>query len=187
MPGTVAKKPADAASQTPQPGQRKTLRLLPIGAGVVVLIAVQIVVTWVVMPRLAPSHAAPSDADGTLAAHAQGKVEHDADRVDLAEVAVGDFSFSNTSAVPGIIMNVDFKLTALASPSQSSILESQMRWHQERIREAINRIVRSSSYDQLTDPNLGTLKRLIRGEINQLMSGKLVSEIVINDIRILEQ
>jgi hypothetical protein len=84
-------------------------------------------------------------------------------------------------------LHVDFKLTALASTRQSSTLESQFRWNQERIREAVNKIVRSSSYDELNEPNLGTLKRLIREELNRVLAKDLINEIVINDIRVLEQ
>jgi len=59
--------------------------------------------------------------------------------------------------------------------------------HQERVREAVNRVIRGANIDELHDPILGTLKRLIKDEINQVLGKNIVVEIVINDIRILEQ
>jgi flotillin len=47
--------------------------------------------------------------------------------------------------------------------------EAQVKVHTARIRQAVNKIVRSSSLEELNDPNLGTIKRLVREEINRLL------------------
>jgi hypothetical protein len=39
----------------------------------------------------------------------------------------------------------------------------------------------------MNDPNLGTIKRLIREEINRLLQKTYVIEVVITDVRIMEQ
>ncbi|HEY3967834.1 MAG TPA: flagellar basal body-associated FliL family protein [Planctomycetaceae bacterium] len=184
----AALKPAPAAAhQTSQSGQRKSKTTLVIGAVIGGVIAVQIGVTYLLMRSHAPSNSGASHADAATAAPARVTPEHETAEEEIAEISLGEFSFSNTAAVPGIILHVDFKLTALASTRQSSTLESQFRWNQERIREAVNKIVRSSSYDELNEPNLGTLKRLIREELNRVLAKDLINEIVINDIRVLEQ
>jgi hypothetical protein len=59
--------------------------------------------------------------------------------------------------------------------------------HTARIRQAVNKIVRSSSLEELNDPSLGTIKRLTREEINRLLRKSYVSEVVITDVRIIEQ
>ena len=186
----AATRPAQSTPATPpespQPGGRKPMPGLVIGAIVAGVIAAQIGVTYLLMRETAPSNDATARSERTHSG-TEHDPEHDADREESAEIALGEFSFSNTAAVPGIIMHVDFKLTALALPSQSAILESQIKRSRERVRETINKVVRSASYDELIDPNLGTLKRMMRDELNRMLDKSLIGEVVINDIRILQQ
>ncbi len=183
---SAALKQAPAGEAAHKPPQQRNTKVL-IGAVVAGMIAVQIGVTYLLMRERAPAETGASHANGAHAVPAHKLPDHEPVEEEFAEVSLGEFSFSNTAAVPGIIMHVDFKLTALASTKQSSTLEAQFRWNQERIREAVNKIVRSSSYDELNEPNLGTLKRLIREELNRVLAKDLINEIVINDIRVLEQ
>ncbi|HEY3965761.1 MAG TPA: flagellar basal body-associated FliL family protein, partial [Planctomycetaceae bacterium] len=106
---------------------------------------------------------------------------------EFAEVTLGDYSFSNSTAVPGIIIHVDFKLSAVATSKMASSLESQLKVHQMRVREKVNKIVRSSNLDELNDPNLGTIKRLIKEDINRLLRKTYVVEVIITDMRVMEQ
>src|SRR5439155_15861148 len=131
------------------------------------VIAVQAVVTYLLLPapKAAESARKPDEKDQ----HAQtpaAEPEHDVIEGDVAEVSLGDFSFSNGTAAPGSIIHVNFKLAAVASAKQVSSLEGQVKLHEARIRQAVNKIVRSSSFDELNDPNLSTIKRLVREEIN---------------------
>ena len=56
-----------------------------------------------------------------------------------------------------------------------------------RVREKVNKIVRSSNLDELNDPNLGTIKRLIKEDINRLLRKTYVVEVIITDMRVMEQ
>lgn len=178
----------DASAPSKGKGKKKLL----IGGIVLVVIAVQVVVTYLLLP-----HPAASDS-GHKPQHAEKEHDHhppepshepegDSPEGEVAEVSLGDFSFSNGTAAPGIIIHVDFKLAAVASSKQASSLETQVKVHTARIRQAVNKIVRSSSLEELNDPNLGTIKRLIREEINRLLRKSYVNEVVITDVRIIEQ
>jgi hypothetical protein len=158
------------------------------GAAFVAVLVVQIAVTDLLLT--------PSRSDPSASRKPEKKVpaESDADHSEndpgsreYSEVLLGEFSFSNRSAVPGLIIHVDFNLAAVVLRRQASTLESQAKYHRGRIREAVNAIVRNSTLEELNDPNLATLKRLIRQEINRLLDNRLVHEVVINDIRIMEQ
>lgn len=175
--------PAPDAAGAPK---RKSKKLL-IGAIVLVVVAVQAVVTYLVLGR----HPGAETGDGHgEKPHAEAAAdEHDAEggSADVAEVRLGDFGFSNGTASPGSIMHVDFKLSAITSAKQASSLEAQVKAREARIRQAVNRIVRSSNLDELNDPGLTTIKRQARDEINRVLQKSYVIEIVISDFRLMEQ
>ena len=74
-----------------------------------------------------------------------------------------------------------------AAGSQASSLKQQLEVHSARVRQLVNQIVRRSSLEDLNDPNLSTIKRLIRQEVNRLLRKSYVIEVVISDIRTMEQ
>jgi len=178
----------EAGSASKGKGKKKLL----IGGIVLTVIAVQVVVTYLLLPHPAASESShkPQHEEKAHDHHAPASThepEGDGPDGDVAEVSLGDFSFSNGTAAPGIIIHVDFKLAAVASSKQASSLEAQAKVHTARIRQAVNKIVRSSSLEELNDPNLGTIKRLVREEINRLLRKSYVNEVVITDVRIIEQ
>jgi len=195
MAGTIAKQGTPTAPPVGKEptgkaptGPTKPGKLLIFGAALLTMIAVQIAVTELLLsPGRTESDARgkPNNAEET--ATDTGHSRHDSPGHDLSEVSLGGFSFSNRIAVAGIVLHVDFDLAAVALQNQAATLESQAQRHRGRIREAINAIVRNSNYEELNDPNLATVKRLIHEEINRLLEEDLVIEVVINDVRVLEQ
>lgn len=189
MAGTVSNpaQPANTAPpNSPQSGDRRTSTLLMFCAFIVIVACVQIVVTDLLMPGSADS-SARRRAEQNSAAAGQRDSDHESSAEQFAEVAMGDFSVSNTAAMRNVITHVNFKLTALTSSSQASSLESQIKWNEERFREAVNRTVRNANIDELYDPTLETIKRLILEETNRIFGRKVVVEILMNDIRVIQQ
>ena len=189
MAADVAEEPKVQHSEhdTPAPAKGNSRKKLLIGGIVLVVVAVQAIVTWLLLPNSASDggHGKP-DAKEHAAAAAH-EPEEDAPEGDVAEVALGDFSFSNTTAMAGSILHVDFKLAAVTSSRQASSLEERVKTNTARIRQAVNKIVRSSNLEELNDPHLGTIKRLIKEDINRLLRKTYVNEVVITDVRIIEQ
>jgi flagellar basal body-associated protein FliL len=189
---------ADAAD-APRRRSKKPLLI----ALVVVFVAVgQGVITYFLLPAVSgegthgesakadPSHGetAPKDDHGghdNHGDHGGHGGSHSASAT--VEVSVGEFVCSNGSASPGSILHVTCRVFAITAGNQSSTLESQLNAHQARVRQAVAKILRSSNLEELHDPNMGTVKRLIREELNRLMKKSLVMEIVITDIRVIEQ
>lgn len=182
-------KPAEgAAHDAPVHARKRPTKLLLIAGIVMLIIVVQIVVTFMLLPGHKPSggdHKSDAKEHATDEHHGGG--EGDAAEGEFAEVTLGDYSFSNSTAVPGIIIHVDFKLSAVATTKMASSLEAQLKIHQMRVREKVNKIVRSSNLDELNDPNLGTIKRLIKEDINRLLRKSYVIEVIITDMRVMEQ
>ena len=57
----------------------------------------------------------------------------------------------------------------------------------DRVRQAVVKVARSSNREDLEDPNLSTMKRLIREEINKVLRKSFIIEVVISDFRTMEQ
>lgn len=182
-------KPAETAAHDAPVPAGKPKKWLLIGVIVVIVVIVQVVVTSLLLPGHAASDNGgkhdDKDHDHTASdSHHGDGADPDGE---FAEVPMGDFSFSNGTAAPGMIIHVDFKLAAVATTKQASSLDSQLKLHQARVRQAVNKIVRMSSLEELNDPNLATIKRLVREDINRLLKKTYVVEVVITDVRTMEQ
>jgi flagellar basal body-associated protein FliL len=192
MSAEVAEQPkaADAASHDAPAGKGKPKKFVVIGAIILIVVIVQVVVTSLLMPGhpAADTGAKHEDKEHEHAApDAHGHGDGEAAEGEFAEVPMGDFSFSNGTAAPGMIIHVDFKLSAVATSKQASSLDAQLKVHQARVRQAVNKIVRMCNLEELNDPNLATIKRLIREDINRLLRKSYILEVVITDVRTMEQ
>jgi len=191
MAAEVAEQPKQAETAAPHdaPASKGSpKKWIVIGAIVLIVVIVQVVVTSLLLPGHAPADSGAKheekEQDHAATNQHHGDAENDGE---FAEVPMGDFSFSNGTAAPGMIIHVDFKLSAVATSKQASSLDAQLKLHQARVRQAVNKIVRMSSLDELNDPNLATIKRLIREDINRLLRKSYVLEVVITDVRTMEQ
>ena len=59
--------------------------------------------------------------------------------------------------------------------------------HNARVRQAVLKVARSASLEDLNDPNLTTIKRQLREEINKVLRKSYVTEVVISDFKTMEQ
>jgi flagellar basal body-associated protein FliL len=177
------------------PAKGKSKKKILIGGIIFVVVAVQAVVTYLLIPHSSSSSAGHKPAEKEHGAASAHESDHGHDHGhepeigegDVAEVSLGSFSFSNGTAVPGVIIHVDFKLSAVTAAKQAASLEGQVKVHDARIRQAVNKIVRGSNLEELNDPNLHAIKRSIREEINRLLRKSYVNEVVITDVRTIEQ
>lgn len=107
---------------------------------------------------------------------------------DSVEVQVDSFSTTNGRAAPGSVIHTTFKLTAVVPLGQEIEFERLANQQNNgRVRQAVEKIVRSANLDDLNDPNLATIKRQLREEINKILKKSYVSEIVISDFKMMEQ
>lgn len=185
MAGATAEKEAPAAAPVAAPAKKSGKLMLILGV-VVAAIVVNLVVLYMLVPREAaakPDEAASKEHGGKGGHNDEptGPVD------DTVEVVIGEFNSTNVIASPGLVIHVDFKLSAITTGGQASSLEAQLKTHQARVREKVFRIARSSNLEDLNDPNLGTLKRQIREDINRLLRKSYVTEVIISDMRTIEQ
>ncbi len=110
------------------------------------------------------------------------------DDVELVEVELGQFNVTNRKAAPGSVLHISFTLFAVVAKDQQVAFDLAANTeHKARVRQAVDKVVRSSNLDDISDPSLSTIKRLIREEINKVLRKSYVVEVVIDGFKTLEQ
>jgi flagellar basal body-associated protein FliL len=157
------------------------------GGIVLVVVVVPAVVTYLLLPQPTASNAGHRPAEEKPAVAAGHEPAGEAHRTGIAEVSLGEFKISNGMAVPGETIDIEFKLAAVTAAQQAQGLEAQVKSHTARIRQAVIGIVRRSRYDELSDPQLDTIRQLIHEDVNRLLGKVYVNDVTITDVTITEQ
>lgn len=160
----------------------KTLAI--VGLIVLVMGLEAAVIYWLIPPR-GEATVQAAGAHG----EEQPSSESEADpHKSTVEVSLDSFNCTNSRGGSGSIMHVSFRVTAIvARDQQTKFEETANNEHKTRVKQAIEKVTRSLSLEDLNDPNLSTMKRLIREEINKLLGKSYVTEVVISDFRTIEQ
>lgn len=107
---------------------------------------------------------------------------------DYVEVELDDYSVTNTTAAQGHTIHVTFKLIALVSKSSQAQFETVVRKeNRHRVKESVERIIRSASLNDLKDSQLDFIKRRMREDINKTLGNSYINKIVIIEFRLMEQ
>ena len=144
---------------------------------------------YLILPR--PSDAS-TDPAGTGIATGDDSSDTDpaatVDPGDGVEVEIDKFNTTNSRARLGATVHVSFSLIAIVkSNNQAAFTEAANQAHKARVREAVVKIVRSASMDNLNDPDLSVIKRQIREEVNKVLRNSYILDVVIDDFRQMEQ
>jgi flagellar basal body-associated protein FliL len=156
-------------------------KTLLIAAIVLVAMTLEAVVIYMLMPpKTQQATAAPDETKETP--------EETEKNDDTEEVLIDSFNCTNNRIAPGSVVHLSFKVICVVSEGQKNpFIEAANTKHKTRVRQAIERIARSASLEELNDPALSVLKRLIREDVNKILNRSFVSEVVITDFRMMEQ
>jgi len=156
-----------------------TKSLLIAGIVLVAMVLEAAIIYFVMPPRSAVQAADAAPEDDLVASTVTD---------DSSEVLIDSFNCTNNNIAPGSVVHLSFKVIGVVPRSQHLAFEENAnKTHKTRVRQSIERIARSSNLEDLNDPNLNTIKRLIREEINKLLGKSYITEVVINDFRMMEQ
>jgi flagellar basal body-associated protein FliL len=112
----------------------------------------------------------------------------EASEPDTVEVEVDSFSASNSLAAPGSVIHVRFNLVAtVAKGQETTFAELVSKSKQARARQAVIKVARSASLEDLQDPELNVFKRQIKEEINKVLHKSYVNDVIISSFRTMEQ
>lgn len=100
------------------------------------------------------------------------------------EFELGDFKISNNS-VEGSPLRVDCKIFAEIPKEYESNFTEVYEKKKHRVRDAIQAVVRAASYTDVTDPDLGTVKRKIKKSVADVIGGDkpFITQIIISDFQ----
>lgn len=114
--------------------------------------------------------------------------KQDEEQDSLAEVEIHTFNVTNNTAAADAIIHISFKLYALVAADQKSDFDKAANEdNKARVREAVERIARGATVEDLNDPAAGTLKRLLREEINKVLKQSYIVEVVLSDFKTMQQ
>ncbi len=114
--------------------------------------------------------------------------KQDDEQDSLTEVEIHSFNVTNNTAAADAIIHISFKLYALVAADQKSEFDKAANdENKARVREAVERITRGATVEDLNDPAAGTLKRLLREEINKVLKQSYIVEVVLSDFKTMQQ
>ena len=186
-----AANPAAGAESESAPKKKKfdlSSKKVKIMALLLVVMGAQTAVVYLILPS-------PSDAGHDAAAEHEGGGHgnahgggHGGSRGDTAEVDIADFSSTVSTNGGGTIFFVTFKLSATVAESvREEFVTLVTQSHKARVNEAVVKVIRKSSMEDLNDPELDTFRRNLRSEINNILPQRYLDEVIIGEFRTMEQ
>lgn len=136
---------------------------------------------------LMPSH--PSPAAGSDDSEDSDATKVESSSSNTVEEPLGEAFKCTNNRAKGSVVFLNFKVTVVLKDGREAVefREALTKMYKTRVRQVIEKIARSASMDDLYDPHLSTLKRLIREEVNKVMTKSYVIEVVVNDFQMTEQ
>lgn len=183
----IENNPDETAEGTEESAVKKPGLLASKKVKVIGLVMIVMFVEAIGMYFLLPAPSVADDAQGELAATEEGADGEEGD-IEMKEVEIGAFKTTNTIAAPGSIIHVSFTAIAMVSAenedSFNTAVKEQYNW---RVKQAVSKVIRSSSLEDLNAPSQGTISRLIREEINKVLSKSYVMRVVLEPYTMMEQ
>lgn len=154
-------------------------------AKVLALLVIVMVVQGAAMYLLFPKPADTSKKDPSSSGPGEGG---DSSNIATAEVPIDNFNTTNSRAEPGSVLNVTFKLVAeVSKDNEPAFTEAAHKTHKARVGQAIVEVIRSASLPDLNDPDLITVKRLMKEKINKVLRNSYVIQVFVSEFRVLIQ
>lgn len=107
------------------------------------------------------------------------------------EVELGSFKITTTSLQKMAVGQADESVHILQFDAsvmvqngpQTQRVEKVFNRYEKRLHATVDSITRSASQDELDDPNLDSLRGKIRKNVNKLLGGNVVDEVIVSDFR----
>jgi flagellar FliL protein len=146
--------------------------------------------TTTIAEKLASADAA-EETEGA-AAHHEEKGEHAADGEEVAahdmhEVKLGSYHVVTFNTETGTSLNIDFELYGTVLAKEEKEFTELFEANKVRLREQILVTVRGSDVADLSDPDLGLLKRKILEKTNRTLGKPLLNEAIFSKFSFIER
>lgn len=170
----MATSPAPTEPAAPPKANAKG-KLIQFGV-VLVLMAIEGVAIFYFANSLSPPPAA-AKAEGAESANGPAS---ESDQNKLSELPLAECRASNRAS--GKLVYFQVKVVALVQPSRLEEVTKVVQAHSARIQDRINFVFRSADLANLSEPNLDTIKRRIKAEVDRILDDdKAVTEVLMPD------
>lgn len=196
---------APAAPDTSPPPVKKPgfMTLVKAIAVISVLVLLQLVAVAMLVPtpqetahiaeQLIAADAAheAEESENAAAKHGEasqdkGKGAHGGART-MNEVKLGSYHVVTFNTETGTSLNIDFELYGTVLAKEEEDFSHRFEANKVRIREQVLVTVRGSEISDLSDPDLGLLKRKILEKVNRTLGKPLVSEAIFSKFSFIER
>jgi flagellar basal body-associated protein FliL len=100
------------------------------------------------------------------------------------EIDVGNYKFMADKTSGGRLSSAEFSLYITALEGLDRIARTRLASHKFRVQEEIESLLRQAHSGDFDDPSLNDLKRQIRDKINQTLGNRVVSDVIIANMKI---
>ncbi|MBX9656266.1 flagellar basal body-associated FliL family protein [bacterium] len=117
-------------------------------------------------------------------AHEEALVKEAHAESDFVEFELGDYKISNNS-VEGSPMRIDCKIFAEVPKEYEHHFTEAYELKKHRVRDAVQAIVRGASYADVTDPDLGAIKRKLKKAIMDVIGSEkpYIAQVIVSDFQ----
>lgn len=190
---------ADSSNPTVEAGKKKgsgLVSLLKAGAFILVVVVVEVVAASMLVPSA-------QDAETTarkLAAAKQGELDEETGGADnttdstspladkeTMEVDLGRYNVTRYNPENDTTLIVDFELFGVVLAEEALSFEAQFEKNKVRLREQVIMTLGGADSTDLTDAELGLLKRRILEKTNRALGKPLVQEVLFSKFNFVER
>ena len=148
--------------------------------------------TTTIAEKLASADAIQDAEETEGAAHHEEKEEHAGDGEEAAahsmhEVKLGSYHVVTFNTNTGTSLNIDFELYGTVLAKEEKEFTELFEANKVRLREQILVTVRGSDVTDLSDPDLGLLKRKILEKTNRTLGKPLLNEAIFSKFSFIER
>jgi flagellar basal body-associated protein FliL len=101
------------------------------------------------------------------------------------EISMGNFEFTADKTAGGRIARAEFSLYITALEGLDRIARTRLASYKFRVQQDIELLLRQAHSGDFEDPVLSDLKRQIREQINQVLGNRVVSDVIITNLKII--
>ncbi len=172
------------------PGAKSVVGMVIAAAFMGAVVAVECLIAWLMIPSVDEVVAQAEQKIQQRMPASSDPVDQLAPEEDVkptVEVDLGDHSFSTFLPARGVNLRVDFHLYGIVRREDQAEFDKLYQPVSNRIRESVLVVSRNAEISDLTEANLGLIKRRILEKTNRLLTKNLLRDVVVTDFTYVEQ
>ena len=173
-------------------GKKKSsfVKKLMVLAVIGLVITIECVVTYIVLPsgNEVAAYQTDSSGDGGEDAGEDGdEKEPVVDVTKTAELDLGYYSITSHESTSNVTLRIEFQLFGITDIEKARDLRESLEGKKHRLRDRVIFEIRRAELTDLTDPELGLIKRRILEKSNDLFGKDTFDRIVVSEFTFVEQ